>query len=73
MLYAAFYSSDLNTDIGSLKSTVLARGDHRATAKEIKDINPDNEYEEGWYDIHISQSMLLMLHPASTTVPSGNV
>lgn len=52
-------SSDLNTDIGSLKSTVLARGDHRATAKEIKDINPDNEHEEGWYDMHISQSIVM--------------
>ncbi|MCM1426680.1 MAG: flagellar hook-associated protein FlgK [Eubacterium sp.] len=52
-------SSDLNTDIGSLKSTVLARGDHRATAQEIKDINNENEYEEGWYDRHISQSIIM--------------
>lgn len=52
-------SSDLNTDIGSLKSTLLARGDHRATAQELKDINPDNEYEEGWYDKNISQSIIM--------------
>ena len=52
-------SSDLNTDIGSLKSTVLARGDHRATAKEIKDISNENEYIEGWYDTHISQSIVM--------------
>ncbi len=52
-------SSDLNTDIGSLKSTVLARGDHRATAKEIKDISNENEYVEGWYDNHISQSIVM--------------
>ena len=52
-------SSDINTDIGSLKSTLLARGDHRATAQEIKDINPDGEYEEGWYDVHVSQSLIM--------------
>ncbi|MDE5596981.1 MAG: flagellar hook-associated protein FlgK [Lachnospiraceae bacterium] len=52
-------SSDLNTDIGSLKSTVLARGDHRATAQEMKDINNENEYVEGWYDTHISQSIIM--------------
>ncbi|MCM1049034.1 MAG: flagellar hook-associated protein FlgK [Clostridiales bacterium] len=52
-------SSDLNTDIGSLKSTLLARGDHHATAQELKDINPDGKYEEGWYDINISQSIIM--------------
>ena len=52
-------SSDLNTDIGSLKSMLLARGDHRATYKELKNINPDGEYEDGWYDRHISQSVIM--------------
>ena len=52
-------SSDVNTDIGSLKSTLLVRGDHRATAQEIKDVNPDGVYEEGWYDTHISQSLIM--------------
>ncbi len=52
-------ASDLNTDIGSLKGTLLARGDHRATAQEIKDINPDGEYEQGWYDVHVSQSIIM--------------
>lgn len=52
-------SSELNTDIGSLKSTLLARGDHRATAQELKDINPDGEYQENWYDTHISQSIIM--------------
>lgn len=52
-------ASDLNTDIGSLKGILLARGDHRATALEIKDINPDGEYEEGWYDTNISQSIIM--------------
>ncbi len=52
-------SSMYNTDIGSLKSTVLARGDHRATYSEINDINPDGEYEEGWYDKNVSQSLVM--------------
>lgn len=32
-------STDMNTDIGSLKSTLLARGDHRATYKDLADSN----------------------------------
>lgn len=52
-------SSQFNTDIGSLKGTLLARGDHRATYSEIKDINPDGVYEEGWYDSHVSQSVVM--------------
>lgn len=52
-------SSSTNTDIGSLKSTLLARGDHRATAQELKDINPDGEYKANWYDTHISQSIVM--------------
>ena len=52
-------SSDLNTDIGSLKSMLLARGDHRATYKDVQNINPDGKYEEGWYDRNISQSVVM--------------
>lgn len=52
-------SSDLNTDIGSLKAKLLARGDHRATYRELKDINKDGEYEEGWYDTNVSQSIIM--------------
>ena len=52
-------SSDLNTDIGSLKSMLLARGDHRATYRELQNINKNGEYEEGWYDRHISQSIIM--------------
>lgn len=52
-------ASSINTDIGSLKATLLARGDHRATYLEMQDINPDGEYEEGWYDKHISQSIIM--------------
>ena len=52
-------ASSLNTDIGSLKSTLLARGDHRATYWEMENINPDGVYEEDWYDRHISQSIIM--------------
>ena len=52
-------SSITNTDIGSLKSTLLARGDHRATAQELKYDNPEGENKAGWYDTHISQSIIM--------------
>ena len=43
-------SSDLNTDIGSLKSMLLARGDHRADYTDIKEEN---------YDYSVSQSVIM--------------
>lgn len=52
-------SSQFNTDIGSLKSTLLARGDHRATHSELDNINPDGVYEENWYNTHIEQSVIM--------------
>lgn len=58
-------SSDLNTDIGSLKGMLLARGDHRATYKELKNFPPDadptdpEQAVEGWYDQQISQSIVM--------------
>lgn len=52
-------SSYMNTDIGSLKSTLLARGDHKATAEELKDINSDGQYEEGWYKTNIAPSIIM--------------
>ena len=52
-------SSEFSTDIGSLKSTLLARGDHHAYAQELKDINADGVYEAGWYDRNISQSIIM--------------
>lgn len=52
-------SSEWNTDVGSLKSTLLARGDHRATYNELNDINKDGEYEEGWYNTNIAQSVVM--------------
>lgn len=52
-------SSIYNTDIGSLKGTLLGRGDHRATYRELDDINPDGDYEENWYNINVSQSIVM--------------
>jgi len=52
-------SSIYNTDIGSLKGTLLARGDHRGTYRELENINTDGVYEEGWYDKHVSQSIVM--------------
>ncbi len=43
-------SSDLNTDIGSLKSMLLARGDHRADYTDIQEAN---------YDRSVSQSVIM--------------
>ena len=43
-------SSDLNTDIGALKSALLARGDHKA---DYTDLMPDR------YDYEISQSVCM--------------
>lgn len=52
-------SSEYNTDIGSLKGTLLARGDHRATYRELDNINTDGEYEENWYNVHVEQSIVM--------------
>ncbi len=52
-------SSEFNTDIGSLKSTLLARGDHRATHGELDNINSDGVYEENWYNVHVEQSIVM--------------
>ena len=44
-------SSDLNTDIGGLKSVLLARGDHNATYKDLADSDT--------YNKDISQSIVM--------------
>lgn len=44
-------STDTNTDIGSLKAMLFARGDHKATYEDLKDA--DN------YNTNISQSILM--------------
>ena len=63
----AIISSDLNTDIGSLKSMLLARGDHRADYTDIMEEN---------YDYSVSQSVIMniqgefdqLIHNVVTTI-----
>ena len=60
-------SSDLNTDIGSLKAMLLARGDHRADYTDIMEAN---------YDYSVSQSVIMnvqgefdqLIHNVVTTI-----
>ena len=60
-------SSDINTDIGKLKSTLLARGDHKANYTDLK---------EGNYTNSVSQSLCMnimaefdqLVHNIATTV-----
>lgn len=60
-------SSDLNTDVGSLKSTLLARGDHVANYTDLKEANYKNS---------ISQSVVMnvmaefdqLVHNITTTM-----
>ena len=60
-------SSDMNTDIGKLKSTLLARGDHKADFTDLKDGN---------YDTTVSQSVIMnvqaefdqLVHNIATTM-----
>lgn len=60
-------SSDLNTDVGSLKSTLLARGDHIANYTDLK---------EGNYNNSVSQSVVMnvmaefdqLIHNIATTM-----
>ncbi|MCM1133975.1 MAG: flagellar hook-associated protein FlgK [Clostridium sp.] len=44
-------STDMNTDVGSLKSMLFARGDHRATYEDLEDARI--------YDRDISQSIMM--------------
>ena len=46
-------STSMNTDIGSLKSILMVRGDHRATHDDLNYSNPDK------YNREISQSIIM--------------
>lgn len=46
-------STSTNTDIGSLKSMLFARGDHRGTYEDIQDPDPN------YYNKNISQSIMM--------------
>lgn len=60
-------SSDINTDIGKLKSTLLARGDHKGTFVDL---------QEGNYSNSVSQSLCMntmaefdqLIHNVATTI-----
>ncbi len=47
-------SSDMNTDIGQLRSTLLARGDHYATYHDIQDDPTNNNYNQ-----NVAQSVIM--------------
>ncbi len=49
-------STETNTDIGSLKALVFARGDHRATYEDLGDGSADGDLA---YDQNISQSIIM--------------
>lgn len=48
-------STDLNTDIGGLKATVLARGDHRADYRDVADADKYNGKDGNF----VSQSVIM--------------
>lgn len=48
-------STSMNTDIGGVKATMIARGDHRATAADLD----DSVNGEGYYDKNISNSVMM--------------
>lgn len=56
-------SSEMNTDIGSVKSKLLARGTHRATYQDIVVSDPNHEdfdpQRADHYDRNISQSIIM--------------
>ncbi len=48
-------STDLNTDIGGLKATLLARGDHRADYRDVDDVDKYNGKDGNF----VSQSVIM--------------
>ena len=60
-------SSDLNTDVGSLKSTLLARGDHIATFQDLKEENYTNSVSQSVV-MNIQAEFDQLFHHVATTV-----
>ncbi len=60
-------SSDLNTDIGGLKSTLLARGDHKANYTDLDLANYDNELSQS-ICMNIQAEFDQLVHNVATTV-----
>ena len=60
-------SSDLNTDIGSLKSTLLARGDHKANYTDLSVKNYDNTVSQSVI-MNIQAEFDQLVHNIATTM-----
>ena len=63
----AVISSDLNTDIGSLKSMLLARGDHRADYTDVKEENYTNDVSQSVI-MNIQGEFDQLIHNVVTTI-----
>lgn len=60
-------STELNTDIGSLKSMVLARGDHHANYTDLKEHNYTNEISQSVI-MHVQAEFDQLVHNLTTTM-----
>lgn len=79
-------STDMNTDIGALKSTLLARGDHRATFADLADsdtykgisssvvMNVMAEFDQLVHDVTVSINQVIKdaANEAAKTAPGTN-
>ena len=60
-------SSDLNTDVGSLKSTLIARGDHVATFKDLEEENYTNSVTQSVI-MNVQAEFDQLIHNIATTM-----
>jgi flagellar hook-associated protein 1 FlgK len=60
-------SSDLNTDIGSLKSVLLARGDHKANFTDLLEENYTNQVSQS-VCMNIQSEFDQLVHNIATTI-----
>lgn len=60
-------STDLNTDIGALRATLLARGDHRATYQDLTNSNYDNTVSQSII-MNIQAEFDQLIHNIATTI-----
>lgn len=60
-------SSDLNTDIGALKSSLLARGDHKADYTDLMEDRYDNEISQS-VCMNIMAEFDQLVHGIATTI-----
>ncbi len=60
-------SSDLNTDVGSLKSTLIARGDHVANFKDLEEKNYTNSVTQSVV-MNVQAEFDQLIHNIATTM-----